>query len=52
MIPLMAFIAAAGLAGGLVRGLVGVLKSLRQGRKFRLQYFGELEKLYINVREY
>lgn|SRR3989344_2842123 len=39
MIPILALVAAAGFAGGLVRGLVGVLKALRQGRKFKLRYF-------------
>ena len=31
--------AAAGFSGGLIRGLVGVLKQLRMGRKFRPRYF-------------
>ena len=31
--------AAAGFTGGLIRGLVGVLKQLRMGRKFRPRYF-------------
>lgn len=39
MIPAIAFIAAAGFTGGLVRGLVGVLKAVRQGRKLKKKYF-------------
>ena len=31
--------AAAGFTGGPIRGLVGVLKQLRMGRKFRPRYF-------------
>ncbi|MBI2173518.1 MAG: hypothetical protein HYT73_04935 [Candidatus Aenigmarchaeota archaeon] len=31
--------ASAGFAGGLIRGLVGVLKQLRMGRRFRPRYF-------------
>ncbi|MBI2579548.1 MAG: hypothetical protein HYW27_01465 [Candidatus Aenigmarchaeota archaeon] len=31
--------ASAGFAGGLIRGLVGVLKQMRAGRKFRPRYF-------------
>ena len=38
-LPIVFWIAAAGLIGGLVRGLVGVLKALRQGRKFKWKYF-------------
>ena len=29
----------AGLAGGLVRGVVGILKAIRQGRKIKKRYF-------------
>ena len=30
---------AAGFGGGLVRGLVGLLKALRQGRRMKVRYF-------------
>lgn len=36
---IFAITAAAGFVGGLIRGLVGVLKQLRAGRKFRPRYF-------------
>ena len=39
MIPEILLIAGAGFLGGLVRGLVGVLKAMRQGRKLRKRYF-------------
>lgn len=32
------FVAAGGLAGGLVRGIVGVLKAWRMGRKMKKKY--------------
>ena len=38
-LPIVFWIAMAGLIGGLVRGLVGVLKALRQGRKLKRKYF-------------
>lgn len=38
-LPILFWIGMAGLAGGLVRGLVGVLKALRQGRKLKKKYF-------------
>ena len=38
-LPIIFWIAAAGLIGGLVRGLVGVLKAIRQGRKLKKRYF-------------
>lgn len=39
MVSELILVAAAGFAGGLVRGVVGVLKAVRQGRKFRVRYF-------------
>lgn len=36
---IFAIVAAAGFIGGLIRGLVGVLKAMRQGRKLRAKYF-------------
>lgn len=36
---LLAIVAAAGFLGGLIRGLVGILKALRQGRKLKKRYF-------------
>ncbi len=39
MIPELFLLALAGFAGGLVRGLVGILKAIRQGRKIRKRYF-------------
>src|SRR3989344_2766546 len=38
-LPIIFWIAMAGLTGGLVRGLVGGLKALRQGRKLKRKYF-------------
>ena len=39
MTPIIMFVAAAGFVGGLVRGLVGVLKAVRSGRKLTVKYF-------------
>ncbi len=39
MIPELFLLALAGFAGGLVRGVVGILKAVRQGRKIRKRYF-------------
>ena len=39
MIPELFLLMVAGLAGGLVRGVVGILKAIRQGRKIKKRYF-------------
>ncbi len=36
----LALVIIAGLLGGLVRGLVGVLKAMKMGRKISLKYLG------------
>lgn len=35
----LVLIAAAGFTGGLIRGLIGILKALKQGRKIKKKYF-------------
>lgn len=39
MVYEIVLLALAGFAGGLVRGVVGILKAIKQGRKIRRKYF-------------
>ena len=39
MVSELILIGAAGFTGGLIRGLVGILKAVRQGRKLKRKYF-------------